>query len=282
MQIPRYWARSEKKGATSDGDSYDLRAWASSEVSEEDAHQKSIERLKKLALHCEDLSWPEKGSYPYSRAAMREKLLQELTDDENSTFAMITRNRYGTRVLNTARCMFLDIDIPAGGLIVKFLCWLRGKKYIDPTTLLPNLQTELKKLSRASFRLYRTAGGYRVLATDREYEPTDAATLAMMETLGTDKEFVKLCKIQDSFRARLTPKPWRIGLHEPKMNFPFETDEEETRAATWLAEYEIEKKGFATCEFLETIGDGFVHPNIAEILELHDSETRAMSKLPLA
>jgi hypothetical protein len=100
--------------------------------------------------------------------------------------------------------------------------------------------------------------------------------------LGTDEEFVKLCKAQDCFRARLTPKPWRVGLFEPKLNYPFETDEEAAQAEKWLADYDASKRGFATCEFLETIGDGFVHPNIIEILELHDSETGAMSKLPLA
>ncbi|MEP6918402.1 MAG: hypothetical protein ABJC89_22345 [Acidobacteriota bacterium] len=38
----------------------------------------------------------------------------------------------------------------------------------------------------------------------------------------------------------------------------------------------------ATCQFVETIGAGWVHPEIAAIIRLHDDRTKATSGLPLA
>ena len=58
-----------------------------------------------------------------------------------------------------------------------------------------------------------------------------------MKALGADPAFLHLCRIQGSFRARLTPKPWRCGQANPPGSFPREP-EAQAAFAEWLAQYQ--------------------------------------------
>lgn len=88
-------------------------------------------------------------------------------------------------------------------------------------------------------------------------------------------------KIPDSFRARLTPKPWRIGKAAPPGDSPREDERLRQAFEKWLQEYDRAAGSKATCQFVETIGSGTIHPEVAHIV-LHDERTRATSALPLA
>jgi hypothetical protein len=50
----------------------------------------------------------------------------------------------------------------------------------------------------------------------------------------------------------------------------------------WERRYDAASAGRATCRFVEEIGDGAEHPDIAPLRALHDEQTRATSGLPLA
>jgi hypothetical protein len=52
--------------------------------------------------------------------------------------------------------------------------------------------------------------------------------------------------------------------------------------AAWLERYERAAASKATCRFVETVGSGWLHPEIAPIVRLHDERTKAESGLPLA
>lgn len=105
-----------------------------------------------------------------------------------------------------------------------------------------------------------------------------------MRAVGADPSFIQLCKVQESFRARLTPKPWRVGHTAPPGNFPREEEWQQEAFEKWLQKYGRAVASRATCQFLETIGgDGdTLHPDVAPILSLHDEQTKATSNLPLA
>jgi hypothetical protein len=91
---------------------------------------------------------------------------------------------------------------------------------------------------------------------------------------------MKLCKLQSSFRARLTPKPWRCGCRLPPGSFPREAATR--RFATRVEEYEAAIRSRSTCELVETRGPGRTLPEVSEIVSEHDRGCRVGEKLPLA
>jgi hypothetical protein len=130
-------------------------------------------------------------------------------------------------------------------------------------------------------RVYRTAAGFRLLATGRTYDPGSSEAESVMRVVGADPSFVQLCKVQDSFRARLTPKPWRIGQSAPPGDFPREGRQQQA-FDEWLRRYDRAAASSATCRFIESIGGDSVHPDVTPILALHDEQTKATTTLPLA
>lgn len=131
-------------------------------------------------------------------------------------------------------------------------------------------------------RVYRTSAGLRYLVTHDVFSPTDPAAQQAMTALGADPQYIKLCQVQKTFRARLTPKPWRIGIENPPVGFPYEGAAEEAQMRAWEARYDAASRSRATCRFVEEIGTGAEHPDVASLRELHDEHTRATSGLPLA
>ncbi len=134
-------------------------------------------------------------------------------------------------------------------------------------------------------RLYRTPAGMRVLAMHDVYTPSDAAVTEAFETLGADKIYARMCRNQHCFRARVSAKPWRVGIEEhlPRPNvWPVPFDKQPARNA-WVARYEKAAAGHAACQYLETVGSKLnVHPHAAAVQTLHDDLTRAHSGQPLA
>lgn len=131
-------------------------------------------------------------------------------------------------------------------------------------------------------RVYRTHSGLRYLVTHAPFAPTDPDAQAAMQALGADPQYVTLCAVQKSFRARLTPKPWRVGMDNPPVTFPYESPAEEGRMRQWEVAYQNASQGRATAQFVEELGGGSEHPDITPIRALHDEQTRATSGLPLA
>ncbi|HEV8675259.1 MAG TPA: hypothetical protein VGX21_14515 [Methylomirabilota bacterium] len=110
----------------------------------------------------------------------------------------------------------------------------------------------------------------------------DVGREAVLERFGADPLYVRLCRLQQSFRARLTPKPWRCGLAAPPATFPFDTPRAESRFRAWEASYASTAARYATCRYLATVGGDRMAPGLEDLVRYHDQETRATSDLPLA
>lgn len=134
-------------------------------------------------------------------------------------------------------------------------------------------------------RLYRTPAGLRVLATHRTFAPDDPAVARCFAALGADPHYVRMCLRQQCFRARLSAKPWRIGIARhlrPRPGvWPVAPEHLEERRR-WVERYEARACAFAACRFLEALGSGVVAPAVAEVQRLHDELSGAQSQLPLA
>jgi len=277
MHIPRFWRRFEGEVRKPDGARLRLFAWGWSESSERDADANARERFQNIEHRVwQGLDLPK--GYGYGSRPVREQILREIEGRRGDVEALLTRNAYGSVVLNAARTMFIDVDAPqadAGALGRLF----RGRQ--DDMSL-DQVRKAVASAGIGTVRLYRTAAGFRLLATDRVFTPGSSEAESAMRAVGADPAFVQLCKVQDSFRARLTPKPWRVGQKPPPGDFPREEGAEQQAFEEWLEKYEHAAASKATCRFIETIGSGWVDSDVARILALHDEQTRAGSDLPLA
>ncbi len=134
-------------------------------------------------------------------------------------------------------------------------------------------------------RLYQTPAGLRVLALHRTFDPQESAVAECFAALGTDPIYVRMCQRQNCFRARLTPKPWRVGIgHHMKPRpgvWPINPERMPERQA-WIAEYERASASYASCRFIADLGTTAIHPDAADVLRLHDEMCQSESDLPLA
>jgi hypothetical protein len=134
-------------------------------------------------------------------------------------------------------------------------------------------------------RLYRTPAGYRVLATHRPFDVRSGDVQRFFARVSADPVYVRMCTNQNCFRARLTAKPWRIGIpahmHPRPGVWPVRPESVAVRNQ-WIAGYERKAAAFAACRYIESMGSGVVHESIKAVVSLHDRESRALSGAPLA
>jgi hypothetical protein len=261
--------------------------WRSSDTSEAVAHQSALAAARRILDAF--LRGKRLDRYEYGCMPLREEVLNQVETADGRLLGVVTRNGYGSAVLNTERVMFVDIDFPehaddAGKSLFKGLF---GRKQKSP-------EEEKEERARAAvdrfmaanpswgMRLYRTFAGLRAIVTHDVMDPQSMAALDVLKQLGSDPLYVKLCKAQECFRARLTPKPWRCGCIPNPLRHPITDAKLLVWYERWKKDYETRQARFATCRLLEALGNPFVHPEAERIVELHDFTTRAGEPLPLA
>ncbi|MCP4146496.1 MAG: hypothetical protein GY757_01985 [bacterium] len=294
MKIPKYWAKgaagndlktvNPATGETTDA----FSCWGWSDVSVHDAEAKGKQRADKIAQTIRRGKPPDE--YLYGDKPMREKILDEWKNQMDNVYAAITLNAYGCRVLNTADIMFVDVDFPEPSGLESFLDKLKG--WFGKSGALTRLEWETGALAKVKMvvhndpgcgiRVYRTRAGFRHLLTHLRAEPQSEATLKQMEALGADPLYMRLCKMQKCFRARLTPKPWRCGMSQLPVRYPWQDTAAEKEAQRWLVDYATITHGFAICELVGHFGSTAMDAEMAHVVAFHDKETRVGSGLKLA
>jgi hypothetical protein len=232
-------------------------------------------RLKAVALHCQEKSPPHA---PYYGSGYEEEPIRSA----HLWGAVMTRNHYGSLILNAAHTLFIDVDVAQSRRTLRRDNAHRDHWPAPWPTMFDDLQTVLTSERKQGFRIYRTAAGFRILATAQQFEPGSYESKRLMSIVCADAAFVDLCRIQKSFRARLTPKPWRCGARRPPNVYPRTSADEQRRFTQWLWQYERACRDRATCQYLGHVGPQTTHDCIGPIIELHDRETKAFERLPLA
>ncbi len=133
-------------------------------------------------------------------------------------------------------------------------------------------------------RVYRTPMGYRVLAMHETFDPEQEAAFQFMKAINSDPLYVRMCRNQKCFRARLTPKPWRIDMERLRPRpgvWPIKREHMDRRRR-WVEEYERKSGAYASCRFVDTLGTGRASRDCERVKAIHDRYCRAESGLPLA
>jgi len=281
MQFYKYWTSAESTFDVRE-DTITRRAFGYSNEGIEDALRVARERAKKAAE-----AWQKKkqargvdaGEDQYYGAgrAIREDIIEEFREGDE-TVAVISRNSYGCLVLNTTEVFFADVDLPppvhTNGFLNLLFKWFAKKEVSPPPSFEQQLIEKIQKLIKdhgdLGLRLYRTAGGYRIVVTSQTIRAGYAQSDILLSELGADLLYVSLCRSQDCYRARLSPKHWRFDLPKPPTRFPFLTEEHALRFEHWLKDYEQKSAAYSTCVLVGDFGSTELHPRVASILKLHD------------
>jgi hypothetical protein len=245
-------------------------SYGRSNISVDDAKRDGQERLDRVRKKLRGDFVPPKQDYSVD---IREEII-----DEMNPLNVITRNRYGALVWNTTQYTVLDID--AVRPRPNFWEILGLKKRQEPKAIImDNLQEMVKRSAYRDlgFRVYETAQGYRVVVLGRYFEPGTPDFRRLIKDSYTDWLYADICISQNCYRARLTPKPYRIGIERMHFKWPM-TPDAYTQAQTWLQAYTTASEPFATCRYVTTLGLAVTAPDLG----FHDHPSGAQTCKPLA
>lgn len=270
MRIFQYWTRIETS-VSIEGTPRQVRVFGGSDVSLQEAARDAERRLEGVRRR---IAGAVRRRDPDYEVDIREEVLARL-DDRN----VVTRNRYGAAVLNSTDLLIIDIDAPRRGFLDLFRPRPTGAQRTELiVTQVRRLADKAAELRGLGIRIYATHSGVRVIVTGRRFDPKHNGTAKLMRRFNADRLYAQLCRRQGCFRARLTPKPFRLKYHTRRNVFPRSDAAQEDVHRTWVAGYDRARTGFATCRLICSLGHDVRDP----IVEWHDRETGALGQRKLA
>ncbi len=172
--------------------------------------------------------------------------------------------------------MILDIDKPKSSFGDMF----KKKEAASDKARIFDMVRKLATTSKykdLGYRIYETYQGARVIVFGKSFNPRDHETKKMMDEFNCDPLYTRLCIKQGCYRARLTPKPYRMNMRAYKVKFPRNGDDHEFQQ--WLTNYESESRNFSVCQLIQQIGTSH---SLNEIIRLHGDVTGVNYRQPLA
>lgn len=274
MRIPRYWVR-ETRELPQGGV---MRLHGTSQQSMSDAGRRLEKRaalrlsfaagqmsVEELRVGLRALDGHEETAEDYA-ADICEPIEQAL-DEHN----IVTRNRYGALVLNSDNLCFADVDHVSGG-VLNALARLFGGGKSEEVLLMERIRSLCAADDSLGIRLYRTAAGFRLVLAGQGIVLGSPRLEELFSLLEVDPLYRRLCAKQGCFRARLTPKPSRVGVKSAPHCMDSATAADVL--AVWVPAYEAACKPYAVCRLVEQFGRPVSHP----ALTLHDELTGALHR----
>jgi hypothetical protein len=129
-------------------------------------------------------------------------------------------------------------------------------------------------------RVYRTPNGVRLIAMHKLFDPRSEEVERAFMQLKVDRTFVVMCQKQDCFRARLTAKPWRIGIESRLKPRGAVWPIHESRLSEynrWISEYESSAANYSACQFIKAVGAiGKIDAKAKSVSDYHDAACKAL------
>jgi len=269
MKLFRFWVR-ETGTLTFDGATAPASCWGGSNVSLEEARGRAQAKLAEVKARVE--GGVRRAQDPDYEVEIREEIIQEINSKN-----IVSRNRYGALVLNSEDTLIMDIDEAPFRWSALFSFLLPGKPLTKKEIIFEMIRKKAAAYEDLTFRVYETSKGVRVIVTGRVFDPRSSETRKLFRAFHNDPLYAHLCWKQNCFRARLTPKPYRVKCPKHKVDYP-RTQEEQVLLENWLKQYEEVSQRFGVCRFVESIGSGGDN----RIVSFHDSSTQAHKARKLA
>ena len=138
-----------------------------------------------------------------------------------------------------------------------------------------------------NLRVYRTPAGLRIMVLHDVFQPNSPLVEEFFDSILCDLQYVWMCKRQECFRARVSPKPWRIlssNVEQKLAQGVWPVDDGlMAERKRWVSQYEEASEGYASCRFERHIGSDTVHEKCEKLRILHDEYCKAEEPgLPLA
>ena len=160
------------------------------------------------------------------------------------------------------------------------------------TLFLPSAEeralNKIRKFSKKNqdwrLRIYRTPHGYRVMVMHTCFSANDEEVYRFFDAVGTDPYYVKMCQNRQCFRARVSPKPWRMHMDRIASGsgvWPVKPERLKARQQ-WVRQYEHETRKFSACAYIESVGSKHLDPTAERVRAIHDDYSQAGRSLPLA
>lgn len=253
MKTNRYWAKATRTIRTQDR-TKEIELLVGSNDSPGGALQRADEVARAIQDRIDRKAKPD--DY---QAEIREHVFESLGERN-----VVTVNRYGALVLNTTEYTILDLDdYPFQFLDLFGATRGRARKEL----ILERFRR--RRLRHPSlgddFRIYETTKGLRVIGK-RHLSPRDKGFRKTMAHLGVDTFYTFMCTRQDCYRARLTPKPYRLpDFRTFRVRSPLDCLTPEFQ--TWNQEYLRHSRSCSSTHFLEAIGSDF---STDPVIQYHD------------
>lgn len=277
MKFPNYWTR-----VTNPTGTVSARGWSDTSLDEAQANAEN--RLSRIINALQNNRARDLDNYSYVvDNVICEEVIDRIVAADNER-AVISRNAYGALILNTKHLMIVDIDLPntARGCLAALFPKKKSSGPSPQQQILDRIHAWQASNPRTSVRIYKTFNGYRVMMPSMYVDEIDSQVVDMMAALGSDPLYIKLCRSQSCFRARLSPKPWRINLATPPTRFPFGDGDQQEAFEKWNQEYIQKAKEYAVCQFVSALGEDDPKPEHLALIELHDQLCCSSQPKPLA
>ena len=197
--------------------------------------------------------WPAKGDPfdDFTEKPTEEIVKRIISPTTGSTIGVITIAANGTTVLSTRNLLIGDIDDADVGGDRNNAYNAIDRYYTSSTGCL-------------GLRVYDTCAGVRFFITNKEFDGYDDNADKVFNQIGCiDEVYRTLCSVQGTFRARLTPKPDRIGMVR-------RYDESPENSEEWMPEYQRRCQMYAVANTFYSRGGYMITPDNQHLIDIHD------------